>query len=163
MSSPVCKRLSIYDLHDEINRKKEVREKVYEKILEICYNKIRSASKKEMYKVYFDVPEFVIGLPVYKLNDCIQYVMNNLRSNNFIVEYYFPKILYISWDFEEINKESYKQTIDKQIIQSPQLPYNDNYRQFNPRKLDRLLVSSKMKINDNMEYKPNGKFILNLD
>ena len=85
MSSPVCKRLSIYDLHDEINRKKEVREKVYEKILEICYNKIRSASKKEMYKVYFDVPEFVIGLPVYKLNDCIQYVMNKLRNNNFIV------------------------------------------------------------------------------
>lgn len=98
------KRLNIYELHSEINKKKEHRTKSLDHVLERCHTKIRNASKKELHRTWFEVPEFIIGLPVYNLNDCIIHLMTSLNQNGFVVKYFFPKVLYISWDFDEINQ-----------------------------------------------------------
>ena len=53
------KNLNIYELHEEINKKKNKRNQSFEHVLETCHRKIKTASTKELVKVFFDVPEFV--------------------------------------------------------------------------------------------------------
>ena len=63
----------------------------FDKVLELCHNKIKDASTKELTKMYFDVPEYVIGLPMYNLSNCIEHIVRCLKQNGFHVIYYFPK------------------------------------------------------------------------
>lgn len=160
--------LNIYELHHEIHKKKESRTVTYDKVLDICNNKIRIAAKKELYRLYFEVPEFVIGLPVYDLNECIQHVMSNLKRNQLLVYYYFPKILYISWDWEEINKSktlkltnekltNEKATTSESSSSGRNYLHIENNNTVLPRESDRLLMKK------SLEFRPNGKFRLNID
>jgi hypothetical protein len=151
--------VNIYELHNEINKKKESRIKSYEKVLDICQNKILTASKKELYKIIFDVPEFIIGLPVYNLNECIRFIIKKLEHKGFFVSYHFPKYLYVSWDLNDIRKQSLDNTTSYMSVQMP-------------RESDKLLLSSQAtermssslnKPNKQLEHKSNGKFILNID
>lgn len=175
-------KLNIHELHYEMNLKKESRTKSFDVVLERCHNKIKLAAKKELSRTYFDVPEFILGLPVYKLNDCITHIYNNLKRSGFVVKYFFPKLIYISWDFSEINYENDKlQELNqdyKSIEQKPKLML--------PRESDRLLLSNTSNkiidtVNSSNEKTTNrktitststnnvshvnsrGKFVLNLD
>jgi len=147
--------LNIYELQKEISKKKERRTRSFDKVLEICHNKIKEASKKELTNIYFDVPEYVIGLPMYNLSNCIEHIVRCLKENGFHVQYYFPKYIYISWDFEEINRHSMIESRD------PHKP--------EPKESDRLLLSSNTnrllnaKASKELEHRPNGKFVLHLD
>ena len=115
-------KLNIYDLYRNINNKKEKKNISYNEVLYKIHDKIKRTSEKERYKLVYEIPEVVFGLPTYDLNMCIAYIMKQLRSNGFLVKYYFPKILYISWDPREIRdykkqktniKNSFKQLTDK--------------------------------------------------
>lgn len=44
----------------------------------------------------------MMGFPVYDLNSCLTYVIDSLKKNGFLVKYYFPKVVYVSWDYNEI-------------------------------------------------------------
>ena len=155
------KHLNIYELHEEINKKKKKRSQSFDHVLGTCHQKIKNASKKELVKVFFDVPEFVIGLPVYNLTDCIKHLMKSLEENGFLVQYFFPKLLYISWDFDEIKANDRAKT-DLQIpyVGKPkaQIPYVEND---NANKL--IMKPSALSATKQVEHRPNGKFILNID
>lgn len=157
------RQLNIYELHEEMNKKKKKRTQSFEHVLETCHKKIKIASTKELVKVYFDVPEFVIGLPVYDLTECIKYIVKSLEDNGFLVKYFFPKLLYISWDFNEINKKDKSYT-----THSPQITYepsNSNKTIVENNNANKLIMKPSSKANQSkqLEHRPNGKFILNID
>ena len=95
-------KLNIYDLYRNINEKKEKKHVSYNEVLYKIHDKVKRTAEKERYKLVYEIPEVVFGLPTYDLNLCMAYIMKQLRSNGFLVKYYFPKILYISWDPREI-------------------------------------------------------------
>tara|TARA_Y100000992_G_C21256319_1_gene488723 strand:- start:119 stop:718 length:600 start_codon:yes stop_codon:yes gene_type:complete len=71
----------------------------YNKILNRIHNKIKFTSRQLINDecCWFIVPEFIIGIPKYNQNDCIAYVIHNLRENGFIVKYIHPSLIFISW------------------------------------------------------------------
>jgi hypothetical protein len=95
-------KINIYDLYRNINDVKEKKHTSYNEVLTIIHDRIKKASKKEQYKFVYEVPEYLFGVPSYNLNKCLAYLIKELRNNGFLVKYYFPKILYISWDPIEI-------------------------------------------------------------
>lgn len=99
------KHLNILELHRTINAKKLRKEECFEKVLEICHKKISVAAENKKLRCVIDVPEYVVGFPIFDINECMTYIIKCLSNNGFLVKYYFPKTLYISWDYEEI-KES---------------------------------------------------------
>lgn len=78
----------------------------FECVLEKCSVKMKRALEKGMTNVDFDVPEFILGKPVFKLNDCIQFVMFNLIKKGFRVQYTFPHTLHISWNIVDDRKKN---------------------------------------------------------
>jgi len=95
-------KINIYDLYRNIDEVKQKKNVSYNEVLIIIHERIKKASLKEKYKIVYEVPEYLFGIPTYNLNKCLAYIMKELRSNGFLVKYYFPKILYISWDPVEI-------------------------------------------------------------
>ena len=72
--------------------------KIYDKIYELIEKKIVSASGCNYFYTLYEIPEFLIGYPIYCFNDCSVYIQNKLKSNEFKIEFYKPNILFISWE-----------------------------------------------------------------
>jgi hypothetical protein len=83
------------------NKKKE-RHVVYEKIFDKCRTYVMKYAENDKYRCFYEVPEFILGLPVYNINSAIMYILDKLKDTGFLVKYFFPKHLYISWDLQEI-------------------------------------------------------------
>jgi hypothetical protein len=49
----------------------------------------------------YTVPPFILGLPAIDLQDCIVYVVHQLRLGGFEVRFTYPNLLYISWKHYE--------------------------------------------------------------
>jgi hypothetical protein len=106
------KQLNIYELQNSINKKQQNRTNVYEQILIKCHFKIKTAANKEQYEVIYDVPQYVVGLPLFNINKCIDFLVKSLNENGFKVVYNFPKFLHISW-YPPKEKESIKNALDE--------------------------------------------------
>lgn len=132
-----AKKLNILDLHRTISSKQQKRIECFEKVLELCHKKIVTHSENKKTRLFYEVPDFMLGYPLYDINDCIKHVMESLQSNGFLATYYFPRYVYISWDLEEI--EQHKANAKKQRIQTH-------------KRLDPL----------DFKYKPSGKLTLEL-
>jgi hypothetical protein len=85
-----------------LNKIQEQREqeknKIYDKIYELIEKKIILASSCNYYYIIYEVPEFYIGLPLYSLNKCCEYIKNKLILNSFCYDFYEPNIILISWE-----------------------------------------------------------------
>lgn len=85
------------DLIKSQEEKKKLKENTYKKILERIEKKISIASNSDFYFTYYEVPELLLGLPLYSVKDCIIYVTKKLEKNGFKVNFYEPNVLLISW------------------------------------------------------------------
>jgi hypothetical protein len=91
------KQINIFELQNSVSKKKEMRKNVFLNILNKCHTKIKEAAKKELYLCHYEVPRYVLGLPLYNLDDCVNFISNELIQNGFVVERLYQKILIISW------------------------------------------------------------------
>lgn len=107
------KKLNILELHRTLNDLKYKNIECFEKVVESCHKKIMSQTKSNKQNCFYEVPMYVFGFPIFDLNKCIEYLINSLESDGFLVKYFFPKYLYISWDFEEINANKKEKTLQK--------------------------------------------------
>lgn len=148
------KQLNIFDLHRTINDKKMRVSECYDKVLEICHKKIKTGADKQKLNCIIEVPSYVVGYPIFDYNKCIEYVYESLKKNGFLVKYYFPKYLYISWDFEEINSNKTEQTPQLQNSCPTKKMLMDNYT-LQPKKGKSVGKTS-------LSYKSTGKLQLDL-
>ena len=92
-------------------RKKITFEKVFLKI----EKKIVLASAANYYYSWYSIPEFIVGLPMYSLKECKEYVEIKIKNNGFETEFFEPNILLIKWfpKEESKNKKVSKRRIKK--------------------------------------------------
>jgi hypothetical protein len=158
------KKLNILELHRTINEKNMKKTETYEKVLEICHRKITLGSQTKQLRCMFEVPEYVPGYPIFDLNSCIKYLLTTLKANGFLVTYYFPKILYISWDFDEIKAESQALAINNNIKEKQhsepisQKKLTKSIQLNNNQITNKNLLTSSIKLQE----KKTGKLELNL-
>lgn len=92
-------QLNPSDLYDKRRTKDAGRLRAYNKILEQIYNRIRTISKLPNSQCYllYTVPPFILGLPKLDLEDCVVYLIYQLRHASYDVRYSPPNMIYISW------------------------------------------------------------------
>ena len=46
---------------------------------------------------FYIIPKFIYGIPLYNLEECLNYIVSHLNKNGFMVNYTHPNLLLISW------------------------------------------------------------------
>ena len=75
------------------DRKKYTFDKIFMKI----EKKIVLASSGNFYYTWYQVPEFILGLPLYSLKECKEYIEGKLNKDGFETEFFEPNYLLIKW------------------------------------------------------------------
>lgn len=103
----VASRFSAQDLHyDNLLRELEIK-RIYEKIIDDCFEKIKRADK-QLSRDYteYRVPFSVMGEKYYNFTECLCHIMFTLRKAGFYVRYFAPNKLFICWpNYEKKEKE----------------------------------------------------------
>jgi hypothetical protein len=106
-------------LFDARLKKDQARHKAYNQILEQALQKVAHAAVQPTQPtfVYYNVPPFVLGLPALDLQDCIVYIVHQLRNQGYEVRYTYPNLLWISWIHHE-----HKYFLEKNPIVQSMIP-----------------------------------------
>ena len=155
-------RMNIDELYEEKQKKDLEQLSVYKKILLRVHNKIKSTNRmiKSEKCCWFLVPEVILGIPCYDQISCIEYLVQGLEDNGFIIRYNHPNVLFISWNHwvpTYVRNQIKKKTgVDVDSYGNPIKKQNNNTS----------LVSSvnekkqeKKDYKDINTYKPSGRFI----
>lgn len=150
----------------------------FKKILQKCYNRIKTVAEKSETFCFYLVPEFSIGIPLYNVYQCSEFIIDNLKKSGFNILYVRPNLIYISWDLRHYLNPSQISNIYTAV------PQIESSEQIKNRVTNSLLNSSnntisnisninnnninsdnKNIINTNQprstkDYKPNGRIIL---
>ena len=111
-------QLKISDLYKEINNKKIKKLETFDSILKQCHQRILHNSKLERTYCFFNIPEFIFGVPLYDINDLTKYILNSLVTNGFKVKYFDPNVIFISWN-DKTYEISMKQP-EQKLLKKPQ-------------------------------------------
>lgn len=155
-------RLNILDLHRTINEKKMKHTKCFEEVLKSCHKKIISQSEYKKLNIFYEVPMFMIGYPLFDIGECIEFMIKELESNGFLVRYFFPRYLYISWDFEEIAAAKKQNPEILALQHEAVLPPPIETRKDNKSILSSKIKKYKSTNPNSLSFKPSGKYELNL-
>lgn len=91
--------ISMNELTKTHIEKKNTRKMVYDSIYKQCCEKIRYMNKQwHKTSCSFIVPSIQIGLPIYKMETCVVYLMHKLKQKGFYLEFLYPNKLNISWE-----------------------------------------------------------------
>lgn len=109
--------ISLKELTRAHIEKTNARKMVYDTIYKQCCEKIRYMNSQwHKTACYFIVPSIQIGMPLYKMETCVVYLMYKLKQKGFSIEFIYPNRLTISWkhallrDLKENDKEWHKIT-----------------------------------------------------
>jgi len=91
------------NLDDLFEKKREIADSkltLYNKILNRIHNKIKITSRQNRGKeqfIWYTIPEIMIGVSRYNVEECTGYILRKLRENDFVVRYTHPNLIFVSW------------------------------------------------------------------
>lgn len=166
--------LSVQDVHHTLAKRKLRQYESFERVLELCFKKIRRFTDIEKTFCLYEVPEFIVSYPLYDLNECILYIIDKLQLQGFKVQYIFPNVLKIDWGVgpttvlpspQQMAEVDVKLLANKQIASHlSSVPKTLTYEpavQQPTSKIDRKQKQNQF-IKSIADFKPSGKFVLDL-
>tara|TARA_B100001287_G_scaffold235848_1_gene208190 strand:- start:60125 stop:60706 length:582 start_codon:yes stop_codon:yes gene_type:complete len=88
---------------DELYEKRQQRDlrqvSIFNKILNRIHKRIKvtGRNKTNEQHIWFTIPEYIFGEPVYNKADCIAYIIAKLEANKFHIRYIHPNTIFVSW------------------------------------------------------------------
>lgn len=167
-------KMNIDELFEK-NKQKDLKQlSIFNKILNRIHKRIQytARSKKDKF-VFFTVPEYLFGEPLYKQGDCIGFLVVKLEENGFEIKYMHPNTLFISWKNHipgyvrsEVRKKT-GVTIDSKgnVLNKEEIEENNNdpdSRLLNDKK-EQSTDKSKKEYTPINDYVPTGNFVYNED
>jgi hypothetical protein len=170
----------------ERNQNKEMRQlSIFNKILNRIHKRITFTSryKPKDKHIWFTVPEYIFGEPIYNNGDCIGFLFKKLEENGFSVRYVHPNTMFIGWNHwipsyvrQKVKKETGMVIDEKGNIISKKEEDDDNINNgiFNDRSNGSNSSNANANTNSNNanskreytsvnNYKPTGNLVYNQD
>ena len=166
---------------DELYEKRQQRDlrqvSIFNKILNRIHKRIKvtGRNKANEQHIWFTIPEYIFGEPVYDKAECIAYVIAKLETNKFHIRYIHPNTLFVSWSnwVPSYVRSEYKkrtgvvvdelgQVIEKRndmIVEET----NPNANILNLQNQNSVQDKQKKTYNSTDNYVPTGKLIYNPD
>jgi hypothetical protein len=171
------KKINIDDLYQKKQQRELKQLSIFNKILNRVHKRIQTNGKNKVSEkhVWFTVPEYIFGEPLYNKGDCIGYLVTKLQDNGFHVRYVHPNTLFVSWHNwvpsyvrSEFKKQTGKTINERgEIIDHGKDEEEDdpNMRIFNKQSAAGSLPPGKeqKQFTPISMYRPNGKLVYNDD
>ena len=94
---------SVFEIHKK-QRKKEINKlKLYRKIINKCFAKIRLAVDRDQLFCFFQIPEYIRGYPLFNMTNCLFFILDNLSKKGFSCKYCGKYQIYITWPQKKRN------------------------------------------------------------
>ena len=92
-------KIDIDELYEKQQRRDMKQLSIFNKILNRIHKRIRVTGRSKMKEQYiwFTIPEYIFGEPLYNQGDCLGYLVSKLEENGFHVRYLHPNTLFVSW------------------------------------------------------------------
>jgi len=97
--------ISLNELYRMKRQKETNKIASFNKVLEKCHQRIRNVASYGGLNAFYEVPGMIVGLPLYNIAQCTEYIVEQLRTSGFLVQVLPPPhmyVIYVSWDPEEI-------------------------------------------------------------
>ena len=85
------------ELVQEQNERNIKRKKFLKKIYKLVERRIIDSSKINLNQCYYDIPNFILNVPIYSIQDCRNYIVDKLKKNGFNVDIITENRKIISW------------------------------------------------------------------
>lgn len=98
-----------FNIDKLINAKEEKKKKVfiqYNKIYNMCLNKIDTANRINKTDIIYDVPLFIYRCEEYNVLDCLKYLQDKLRDIYIDTLIILPSSIFISWANIDVNRKN---------------------------------------------------------
>lgn len=92
-------KINIDELYERAQQQDLKQLSIFRKILNRIHTRIKKIAQGKVSDkhIFFHVPEYIFGEPLYDKGDCIAFLVNQLKENKFNVRYIHPNTLFISW------------------------------------------------------------------
>ena len=148
-SNIIMSSLNINNLYETMWEKNIKRYEKFDEILKKLHNRIKYNAKLEKTYCFFHIPQFIIGVPLYNIEDLKKYLFQSLQKDGFKYMYIEPNWLFISWEVKKskhipkrVKKEKKKgnyKLIDEYKPSGEFVVYNDYDISSMKQQMDRLL------------------------
>jgi hypothetical protein len=169
-------KINIDELYDKAQQRDLKQLSIFNKILNRIHNKIKTTTRgqRKDTHVWFAVPEYIFGEPIYNQGDCIGHLVVKLEENGFHVQYMHPNTLFISWANwipsyirNEVKKQTGKVLDEKgNIIRDLKAEGEPDEQDMNSRLFNdknNPLQKNKKEYTPLDQYKPTGNLVYNQD
>ena len=85
------------ELLKQQEEKKKKKEKTFKKIYKNLEKRIIIANSANHNSIWFEIPEFILGIPIYNVKECNNYLQKKLEKNGFSSKFFEPKYLSVDW------------------------------------------------------------------
>jgi hypothetical protein len=94
------RKINIDELYEKDQRRDLRQVSIFNKILNRIQKRITLTSRNKLNAkhIWFNVPEYIFGEPIYDKGDCIAYLVTKLEDNGFFIKYMHPNTLFVSWE-----------------------------------------------------------------
>ena len=96
--------LNINSLYETMYERNLKRYQKFDDILRKLHNRIRYHAKNEKTFCFFQIPEFIIGVPLYNIDDLKEYLIKSLQKDGFEYMYIDPNWLFVTWELKKSKK-----------------------------------------------------------
>lgn len=155
---------------DDLFERKQVRDlkqlSIFNKILARCQKRIQltGRNKRNDQHIWFQIPEYIFGEPVYDVGDCIAFIVMKLENNGFHVRYLHPNTIFVDWKSyvpsyvrTEYKKKTGKIMDEKGGITDPKK--EELEEEVKNDQIHTIQQKNKQQFTPIAKYKPTGKFM----
>jgi hypothetical protein len=162
------RKINIDELYEKNQRRDLKQLAIFNKLLNRVHKRITTTARsmKNDQHIWFTVPEYIFGEPIYDQGDCIGYLVVKLEENGFYVRYVHPNTLFVSWKNwvpsyvrNEIKKKTGKIIDEKGNLVSQDDP-EDDILDPNTKPADKSGKTQRQYTPIN-QYKPTGNLVYN--
>ena len=154
--------VSSSDIIQSLSRRRAVHYACFEEILQICYKKIEKAALvSRLPFCVFEVPDFMMGYPVYDINECLMFLIQRLKQGGFNIEYFFPRVLVISWPHSHNNGSSDTASTNANTNKNGSVTYPHKNREIDYQ--PQTVYQTGAQIRPISDLRPSGRFVLHLN
>lgn len=87
----------IRKLYQTQKKRDDYRQEMYDSVLRKAHCRIETVAARKETACLFQIPGFLLGMPLYDPYQCCGYVLQRLKMDGFVVAYMHPNTVRIDW------------------------------------------------------------------